>query len=84
MFITNESEKSLEKRVKQLIERSSELKFLVGFFYFSGIKVLYETLRNLYTTGRLGEEFLKILVGLNVDGGVYGIYEGAKKARVLK
>jgi len=79
-FITNNSEhKTLKERLKTLIEKSSELKFLVGFFYFSGIKELYETLKNLYENGKLKKGHIKILVGLDVDKGVYGIYEISKK-----
>ena len=35
-FITNHPTKDLATRLKDLIEASLELKFLVGFFYFSG------------------------------------------------
>lgn len=45
-FITNnESHKSLNGRLKTLISISDELKFLVGFFYFSGWKEVYEQLK---------------------------------------
>ena len=74
-FITNSQEKTLEERLKTLIEYSKELKFLVGFFYFSAIRPLYEKLKELYEKGKLGEEHIKILVGLSVDKGVYGLYE---------
>ena len=37
-FITNASDKDLKKRLNELIAKSEELKFLVGFFYFSGIR----------------------------------------------
>ncbi len=82
-FITNSSEKSLKKRLKDLISQSEELKFLVGFFYFSGIKELYETLKKLYEDGKLKEEHIKILVGLNVDKGNFGIYETARKLKIF-
>ena len=60
-FITNDSQKNLKKRLVELISESTELKFLVGFFYFSGIAELYESLReNPATT-------LKVLVGLHAD-----------------
>ncbi len=78
MFITNDNEKNLDERLKQLISSSSELKFLVGFFYFSGIDTLYETLKKLDEQGKIKEGFLKVLVGLNVDEGVYGLVENAK------
>ncbi len=77
-FITNSPEKSLKKRFKTLIAKSEELKFLVGFFYFSGIKELYETLKELENQSRLKKGHLKILIGLNVDKVSYGIYEYAK------
>lgn len=77
-FITNSEEKSLKKRLQNLIIKSDELKFLVGFFYFSGVKELYETLKSLYEDGKLEKEHLKILVGLNIDRGIFGIYEAAK------
>ena len=78
MFITNDREKNLEKRLKELIERSQELKFLVAFFYFSGVDVLYQTLKKLYEDGKLKEGFMKVLVGLKVDKHSYEIYESAK------
>lgn len=61
-FITNnEKEATLKKRLEELISVSQELKFLVGFFYFSGWQEIYATLQdNLDVT-------LKILVGLQVD-----------------
>ena len=60
-FITNASTKKLKDRLKEIIGASEELKFLVGFFYFSGISELYETLRTK-------DDFsLKVLVGLSVD-----------------
>jgi len=45
-FITNDSDKKLKDRIAELIGRSKELKFLVGFFYFSGIRELYNSLQN--------------------------------------
>lgn len=60
-FITNQQTKELRKRINQLITKSKELKFLIGFFYFSGIRELYEGLKE-------NQNFiLKILVGLDVD-----------------
>lgn len=60
-FIANDYKGDLKKRLIELIKHSEELKFLVGFFYFSGIRELYEGLKanpNIVT---------KVLVGLNVD-----------------
>jgi len=68
-FITNTGEeRNLKERLVELIERSEELKFLVGFFYFSGIRELYETLKS-----RDDDFTLRVLVGLNVDKLVSGI-----------
>jgi len=61
-FITNQQDvKTLKTRIKSLIEHSEELKFLVGFFYFSGWKELYANIRSREDLD------LKILVGLQVD-----------------
>ncbi len=45
-FITNNPTRELKKRLIELIEKSRELKFLVGFFYFSGIRELYAGLKS--------------------------------------
>lgn len=61
-FITNHKDvKTLKTRLKQLVEHSGELKFLSGFFYFSGWQQLCESIK-----GRT-DITLKILVGLDVD-----------------
>jgi len=61
-FITNsEGEGRLQERLSQLITHSEELRFLVGFFYFSGIRELYDSLK------QNNDYQLKVLVGLNVD-----------------
>lgn len=60
-FITNTGEAELRTRLLQLVKNSEEMKFLVGFFYFSGIRELYDGLRNHPNS------ILKILVGMNVD-----------------
>jgi len=63
-FITNarnQDQKSLKKRLHELISHSSELKFLVGFFYFSGWRELYGALKEK------DDLTIKLLVGLQVD-----------------
>jgi len=60
-FITNSKVNTLKKRLFQLIEHSSELKFLVGFFYFSGWQELYDAIKDRE------DLTIKILVGLRVD-----------------
>ncbi len=68
-FITNSGADKLEKRLLTLISKSDELKFLVGFFYFSGLKEFYESLI------KNSSVVLKILVGLNVDVFNYELVE---------
>lgn len=70
-FITNAEGKDLKQRLIELVENSKELKFLVGFFYFSGIRELYEGLKNNPNTT------IKVLVGLNVDKTNFGLVECA-------
>ncbi len=68
-FITNTDSKDLKKRLIELIQKSDELKFLVGFFYFSGIRELYKGLKEN------PHQKIKVLVGLNVDATNYGVLE---------
>lgn len=61
-FITNnKGQKTLKGRLNTLISISDELKFLVGFFYFSGWQELFENLKKNESIR------LKLLVGLQVD-----------------
>jgi len=70
-FITNSSTKQLKKRISELIEISEELKFLVGFFYFSGLKELYEGLKDNQKV------IMKVLVGMEADYTNQGLIEYA-------
>jgi len=76
-FITNDSRKKLKNRISELIAHSSELKFLVGFFYFSGIQELYDSLKDN------SEVHLDVLVGLNVDRSIHGLLEYGDSTRGL-
>ncbi len=61
-FITNQKDyKTLAGRLRALVAHSAELKFLVGFFYFSGWGELYETLKSR------DDIVVKLLIGLEVD-----------------
>lgn len=60
-FITNTQTRSLSKRLEQLISHSQELKFLVGYFYFTGFKELSQAFQER------DDLQLKILVGMNVE-----------------
>lgn len=70
-FINNSNSRNLKSRLVELIRKSDELKFLVGFFYFSGIQALYEGLKNKSNIK------LKVLVGLYVDKQNYNLIEWA-------
>ena len=73
-FITNSQTKQLKNRIIELLSKSNEIKALVGFFYFSGLKELYEGLKNN------PEVKMKILIGLNVDRTNHGLIEYAEKS----
>jgi superfamily II DNA or RNA helicase len=71
-FITNSKSRTLKKRLDELIQHSKELKFLVGYFYFSGWRELYESLKSQNSLT------IKLLVGLDVDHALGGVIEVAK------
>ncbi|MFC1613459.1 helicase-related protein [Patescibacteria group bacterium] len=76
-FITNSEANNLKKRLIELISKSEELKFLVGFFYFSGIRELYDGLKQNPNTK------IRVLVGLNVDKTSKGVLELAEPDKEL-
>ena len=76
-FITNSESENLKNRLIELIKKSDELKFLVGFFYFSGIRELYEGLKEKPNIN------IKVLVGLNVDRANFGLLEFADQDKQL-
>jgi len=76
-FITNSGAENLKKRLIELISRSEQLKFLVGFFYFSGIRELYRGLKDNPDVN------IKVLVGLNVDKVNFGLLEYADSEKEL-
>lgn len=78
-FITNnkEQQKTLKTRINTLISVCDELKFLVGFFYFSGWEELYKSLKNNK------DAKLKLLVGLQVDKLLSQIVEHSEQEKGL-
>ncbi len=60
-FITNAKQRSLRGRIRTIIQHSQELKFLVGFFYFSGWNELYQAIKENENLN------IKILVGLDTN-----------------
>lgn len=75
-FITNSQTRQLKKRISELIQKCKEIKILVGFFYFSGLRELYEGLKNN------PDVKMKVLVGLNVDFTNYGLIEYADEPNI--
>jgi hypothetical protein len=60
-FITNSKESiSLKQRLQKLISASSELKFLVGFFYFSGWQEIYKSLQENSNVTNIYPELLSL------------------------
>lgn len=58
-FITNRSsENSLSKVISGIMPKTSSLDTLVGYFYFSGIKEIYQEISN---------KQMRVLVGLDLD-----------------
>lgn len=78
-FITNSQNRKLEDRLKDIIPKTQEIKILVGFFYFSAAPFFYEILKKMYEQGTLKKGHVKILVGLEVDHHVNGLYEYASE-----
>jgi len=76
-FITNDGDASLKTKITELLVHSKELKFLVGFFYFSGIRELYTSLRDN------PESRIDVLVGLSVDKTLHGLVEFAEPSKGL-
>lgn len=75
VFITNQrGANTLQARLKTLIRDAEQLKFLVGFFYFSGIRELYEGLKDNPTV------ILKVLVGMNSEKLNQQLIEYAREA----
>lgn len=69
-FIANKSpQKTLSGRLNNIIKFSTELRWLVGFFYFSGWKEVYENLQ------KNEEVKIRLLVGLQVGNHLQNIFE---------
>lgn len=75
-FITNnKQQKTLKKRLNTLISISDELKFLVGYFYFSGWSDIYLSLQ------KNTQHKLKLLVGLQVCNYLGNVIEYAEQQK---
>lgn len=69
-FIANKSpQKTLSGRLNNIIKFSTELRWLVGFFYFSGWKEVYQNLKNN------PDIKIRLLVGLQVGNHLQNIFE---------
>ena len=75
-FITNQNKDgatTLAKRLTELVSHADQLDMLVGFFYFSGVKVLAEALRD---RPRLK---MRVLVGMDAEYAVGQLVEVVQK-----
>ena len=75
-FITNQKEngaKKLGERLSELMAHSERLDMLVGFFFFSGVKVLYDALK-----ARAGMK-LRVLVGMEAELAMGQLVENVRK-----
>jgi len=81
-FITNHPTKDLAARLDELIPFGKELKFLVGFFYFSGWQELYEPLKKAAQENP--DLKIKVLVGMSVDRHAGGLLEVARRVSGAK
>ncbi len=71
-FITNQNKEgstTLAKRLTELISHADQLDMLVGFFYFSGVKVLAEALRDRPNLK------MRVLVGMDAEFAVGQLVE---------
>lgn len=74
-FITNkkDSGKKLGERLGELMGHSDRLDMLVGFFFFSGVKVLYDAIK-----ARAGMK-MRVLVGMEAELAMGHLVEGLRK-----
>lgn len=75
-YITNKGDENLKNRLEELIAASDELKFLVGFFYFSGIQELFDTLKKKPSVK------MRVLVGMEAGRHAGQIVEFARAKAV--
>lgn len=68
-FISNSPQKTLSGRLNNIIRFSTELRWLVGFFYFSGWREVYDSLKGN------PEIKLRLLVGLQVGNHLENVFE---------
>ena len=75
-FITNQNKDgatTLAKRLAELISHADQLDMLVGFFYFSGVKVLAEALRDR------PQMKMRVLVGMDAERGTAQTFARARR-----
>lgn len=68
-FISNSPQKTLSGRLNNIIKFSTELRWLVGFFYFSGWNEIYQNLREN------PDARIRLLGGLQVGEHLQNIFE---------
>ncbi len=75
-FLTNQKDRTLLARLKDLISETKDLDILVGYFFASGFYKIYKSLESVDET--------RILIGLNADKGVVAAVSEAKDQMSLE
>ena len=63
-LIINDTNSVLADQINSTLDTSTDISFLVGYFYFSGFAELYK---------KIGDRKMRILVGLDIDVDVYNV-----------
>lgn len=63
-LIINDTNSVLADQINSTLDTSTDISFLVGYFYFSGFSELYK---------KIGDRKMRILVGLDIDVDVYNV-----------
>lgn len=69
-LIINDSNSVLADQINSTLDTSTDISFLVGYFYFSGFAELYK---------KIGDRKMRILVGLDIDVDIYNVVRECEK-----
>ena len=69
-LIINDTNSVLADQINSTLDTSTDISFLVGYFYFSGFAELYK---------KIGDRKMRILVGLDIDVDVYNVVREFEK-----
>ena len=72
-LIVNTKDSVLADQINDTLSTSTDISFLVGYFYFSGFAELYK---------KIGERKMRVLVGLDIDVDIYNVVREFAKTYV--